>query len=202
MRFGAIDMLVIDSVAALTPRAVVALMNAYLTAMSDPIRRQKGIIDKYIGDAIMAFWGAPDRLDDHAGHAVATARRIAHTITKDNQRRALKGLAPVRMRIGLHSGPAVVGNIGAPGRVNYTIVGDTVNVAQRLETLGRKLDEGADVTVLMSAETAGLADLGPDSEDVGEHVLAGVPAAVSVVRLQTQLRDVTNQRAGAATTAM
>jgi adenylate cyclase len=71
--------------------------------------------------------------------------------------------------------------------VNYTIVGDTVNVAQRLETLGHKLDDGDDVTVLMSAQTARLAGLGGEGEDVGEHVLAGVPQRVSVVRLTTHL---------------
>ena len=109
-------------------------------------------------------------------------------ITRDNERRARKGLKPVRMRIGLHSGPAVVGNIGAPGRVDYTIIGGTVNVAQRLESLGHKLDTGDDVTVLMSAVTAELAGVGSDGEDVGEHDLAGVPDKVAVVRLHTHVK--------------
>lgn len=164
-----------------------ALLNRHFGILADCITSGSGSIDKYIGDAVMAFWGAPDRLDDHAKRAVETARRIADAIVRDNQRRAIKGLAPIRMRIGLHSGPAVVGNIGAPGRVNYTIVGDTVNVAQRLETLGHKLDGGTDVTVLMSAETARLAEVGAEGEDVGKHKLAGVPHEVAVVRLHTHV---------------
>lgn len=164
-----------------------AFLNRHFGMLADCIVAENGSIDKYIGDAVMAFWGAPDRLDDHAARAVATARRIAATITADNQRRAKKGLKPVRMRIGLHSGKAVVGNIGAPGRVNYTIVGDTVNVAQRIESLGHKLDGGDDVTVLMSAETAALAGVGADGENVGDHRLAGVPEPVAIVRLHTHV---------------
>jgi len=167
-----------------------ALLNRHFGLLAECIVAERGSIDKYIGDAVMAFWGAPDRLDDHAKRAVDAARRIANTITRDNQRRALKGLAPIRMRIGLHSGPAVVGNIGAPGRVNYTIVGDTVNVAQRLEVLGHQLDGGNDVTVLMSAETARLAEVGAAGEDVGRHRLAGVPHDVQVVRLYHRLEQV------------
>ena len=113
-----------------------AFLNRHFGMLADCIRAEHGTIDKYIGDAVMAFWGAPERLDDHAARAVQAARRIAETITADNQRRARKGLSPVRVRIGLHSGPAVVGNIGAPDRVNYTIVGDTVNDAQRLSRSG------------------------------------------------------------------
>ncbi len=165
-----------------------AFLNRHFGMLADCIGAEHGSIDKYIGDAVMAFWGAPDRMDDHAARAVNAARCIAQVITADNRRRAGKGLKPIRMRIGLHSGPAVVGNIGAPVRVNYTIVGDTVNVAQRIESLGHKFDDGADVTVLLSAATAKLAGLsGPEAEDVGEHVLAGVPHPVAVVRLHTNL---------------
>lgn len=164
-----------------------AFLNRHFGILADCIAVESGTIDKYIGDAIMAFWGAPDRMEDHAARAVAAARRIARTVTADNRRRANKGLKPVRVRIGMHSGNAVVGNIGAPGRVNYTMVGDTVNVAQRIESLGHKLDTGADVTVLMSARTARQAGVGSEGEDVGEHALAGVPHPVAVVRLHTHV---------------
>lgn len=159
-------------------------LNRHFGILAECIAYEGGTIDKYIGDAVMAFWGAPDRMDDHAARAVAAARAIAAAITADNRRRAHKGLKPVRVRIGLHSGPAVVGNIGAPGRVNYTIVGPTVNVAQRLESLGHKLDAGEDVTILMSAETARLASVEEGAEQIGAFHLAGVPIEVGVVRLR------------------
>ncbi len=160
-----------------------AFLNRHFGLLAACIEAENGTIDKYIGDAVMAFWGAPDRMDDHAARAVRAARRIAETLTADNARRAKKGLRPVRVRIGIHSGPAVVGNIGAPERVNYTIVGDTVNDAQRLEALGHLLDAGADVTILMSVETARLAGAeARAAEDVGKHRLAG-PHEVHVRRL-------------------
>jgi adenylate cyclase len=161
-----------------------AFLNRHFGLLDQCIKAEGGTIDKYIGDAVMAFWGAPDHMDGHAAHAVAAARRIAETLTADNQRRAGKGLRPVRVRIGIHSGTVLVGNIGAPQRVNYTVVGDTVNDAQRLEALGRQYDSGLDVTVLMSAETAHLADFGPDeTEDLGMHPLAGGTQEVEVRRM-------------------
>lgn len=160
-------------------------LNRHFGILAECIVQEGGTIDKYIGDAVMVFWGAPDRMEDHAARAVAAARAIADAISADNRRRAHKGLKPVRVRIGLHSGPAVVGNIGAPGRVNYTIVGPTVNVAQRLESLGHKLDAGEDVTILMSAETARLADVGEGAEPMGAFHLAGVPIEVDVLRLRS-----------------
>jgi len=168
-----------------------AFLNRHFGLLADCIEAENGTIDKYIGDAVMAYWGAPDRMDDHAVRAVSAARRIAATMTADNERRAGKGLKPIRVRIGIHSGPAVVGNIGVPERVNYTIVGDTVNDAQRLESLGRELDAGADVTILLSAETARLAGLGAsETEDAGPHPLAGGSHAVAVRRLNAQPTEV------------
>jgi len=162
-----------------------SFLNRHFGILAECIEVENGTIDKYIGDAVMAYWGAPDRMDDHTARAVSAARRIAETLTADNQRRARKGLRPVRVRIGIHSGVVLVGNIGAPERVNYTLVGDAVNDAERLEELGRQLDAGADVTVLMSATTARLAGLGEDeTEDVGAHRLAGGHEEVAVRRLK------------------
>jgi adenylate cyclase len=163
-----------------------AFLNRHFALLAECINAEDGTIDKYVGDAVLAFWGAPDRMDDHAARAVRAARGISETVAADNRRRAGKGLRPVRVRVGLHTGQAMVGNIGAPARINYTVVGDTVNDVQRLESLGRKLDVGADVTVLMSAETAVLAGMGPDDvEDVGAHRLAGDPEEVPVRRLRS-----------------
>ena len=161
-----------------------AFLNRHFGLVVECIEAEGGTIDKYIGDAVMAFWGAPDDMEDHAARAVAAARRISETLTADNARRARKNLRPVRLRVGIHTGPAVVGNIGVPDRLNYTIVGDTVNDAQRLEALGRDFDAGDDVTVLVSAKTAEHAGVeNGETVDVGVHLLAGTHETVAVRRL-------------------
>ncbi len=93
-------------------------------------------------------------MEDHADHAIHAALEMGRVVREDNRQRVAAGQPPVRLRIGLHSGPVVVGNIGAPGRVNYTVVGDTVNVAQRFEQLGKEfMREDEDVIVLVSGDT-------------------------------------------------
>ena len=137
-----------------------------------------GTIDKYIGDSVMAFWGAPADDPEHAVHACRAALAIAATFEADNRRRAKKGYRPVRLRIGIHTGPVVVGNVGAPGRINYTLIGDTVNAAQRLEQLGKEVVNEApnepDVIVLASAAT--VAELPADipRQALGELLLRGM----------------------------
>src|SRR5205807_6184664 len=94
------------------------------------------------------------RIDDHADRAIRAALAIARVIGEDNATRRAAGLPVIRVRIGLHSGPVVVGNIGAPGRVNFTVVGDTVNIAQRFEQLGKEfMQDGEDVVLLVSGDT-------------------------------------------------
>jgi len=112
---------------------------------------------------------------DHALHAVRTVLAIAETLAADNKRRAKKGFRPVRIRIGLHSGPAIVGNVGAPGRVNYTLIGDTVNAAQRLEQLGKAFDDGTSDCMLL-ASAAVVAHLPPDipRQALGDQTLRGM----------------------------
>ncbi|HJT15157.1 MAG TPA: adenylate/guanylate cyclase domain-containing protein, partial [Dongiaceae bacterium] len=143
-----------------------------------------GTIDKYIGDSIMAFWGAPLDQEDRADRAVRSAQRIAQKLHVDNERRARKGLKPLRIRIGIHKGPALVGNIGAPGRVNYTLVGDTVNVAQRLEQFGHEVDDGIDDAIIVISEALAQA-LPPGLAliDCGERVFHGRTSAMRVFRV-------------------
>ena len=130
------------------------MLNHHFALLGACIDQDQGVIDKYIGDCVMAVWGGLSKMEDHADHAIHAALEMARVIREDNQLRAADGKTPVRLRVGLHSGPVVVGNIGAPGRVNYTVVGDTVNVAQRLEQLGKDfmLDD-EEVIVLVSGDT-------------------------------------------------
>jgi adenylate cyclase len=90
---------------------------------------------------------------------------------------------PIGLRIGIHTGPLVVGNIGAPGRINYTVVGDTVNVAQRLEGLGKQVDAEAEVVTLLSAETASQLSGEFILQNEGDFQLRGKQQDVSVLRL-------------------
>ena len=130
------------------------MLNHHFALLGACIDQDQGVIDKYIGDCVMAVWGGLSKMEDHADHAVHAALEMARVIREDNQQRAADGKTPVRLRVGVHSGPVVVGNIGAPGRVNYTVVGDTVNVAQRFEQLGKEfMREGEDVIVLVSGDT-------------------------------------------------
>lgn len=171
----------------LTPRSTARFLNHHFGLIAAAIDESGGTLDKYMGDAVMAFWGAPDDQPDHAERACRAALAIARALEADNRARRARDLPPVRLRIGIHSGPAVVGNIGAPGRVNYTLIGDTVNVANRLENYGKEEagtgGEFSDVVILLSAETR--ARLGPGwcVADLGEHRLRGRAGAIGVFQL-------------------
>jgi class 3 adenylate cyclase len=132
----------------------------------------------------MAFWGAPALQPDHAQRACRAALAIAKTLRADNERRSEKGLRPVRVRIGIHSGIAVVGNVGAPGRINYTLIGDDVNIAQRLEQLAKDFDPGnGETVVLLSEETAKQLGEGFTLATVGAHILRGQSEPIEAFRL-------------------
>ena len=141
-----------------------AFLNRHFALLGACIERENGIIDKYIGDSVMAFWGAPADEPAHAARACRTALAIAEAVRDENRRNRTSGAATVALRIGIHTGPAIVGNVGAPGRINYTLIGETVNIAQRLEQLGKEIDESdrcpSEVVALLGAATA--AALPPD----------------------------------------
>jgi adenylate cyclase len=119
----------------LEPEDLVSLLNRYLTAMSDVILKEKGTIDKYEGDAIIAFFGAPLDLADHALRTCMSAITIKRTEKELNKTLLEGGLspAPLLTRIGINTGSMVAGNMGTDNKMNYTIMGNTVNLASRLE---------------------------------------------------------------------
>jgi adenylate cyclase len=117
----------------MTPNELVAVMNGYLTEMTDIIERHGGFVDKYIGDAIVAAFGAPHEDADHAVNAVAAALACRARLDELNHTTAAFRGKRLGCRIGLNSGEALVGNIGSQRRFNYTVMGDTVNLASRLE---------------------------------------------------------------------
>ena len=117
----------------MTPSELVALMNTYFTAMTEIIEAHDGVVDKYIGDAIVAVFGAPLDDRDHAVHAVQAAVACSRRLQELNCTAAAFKGRQLRCRIGLNTGEALVGNIGSQRRFNYTVMGDTVNLASRLE---------------------------------------------------------------------
>ena len=119
------------------PQGLTTLMNRFLTPLSDVIMERKGTIDKYMGDAIMATFGTPHGGPRDATNAMACARAMLRAVDAWNEERAGFGDGPIAIGIGLHFGPAVMGDIGDERRLEYAVVGDTVNVAARLESLTR-----------------------------------------------------------------
>lgn len=149
-------------------------LNEHFTLLNDCIERFEGTTDKYIGDSLMAFWGAPDGQSDHALRACRAGAAIACALRDNNDAREKAGKDRVQLRIGIHSGPVVVGDIGPAGRVNYTVIGDTVNIAERLEELARDVPhDGADVVALISHQTAVQAGSAVATRSLGRHVLHG-----------------------------
>ncbi|MEM7441969.1 MAG: adenylate/guanylate cyclase domain-containing protein [Pseudomonadota bacterium] len=165
---------------------VASFLNEHFGMLGGCIEAEGGTIDKFIGDALMAFWSAPERQKDHADRACRAALAIRACIEADNAKRVARGDKPVKVRIGIHSGDVVVGNIGAPGRVNYTIVGDAVNTGNRLEALGKEVTpDPSGVTILISSDTAGLLTPGSfDVVDVGQHPIRGRVGSIDVMRLE------------------
>ena len=140
----------------LDPEDLVEFLNEYLGAMTDIVFHHDGLLDKYIGDAIMALWGAPLPKGNHAELACLTAldmRTKLHEMQIDWRER---GLPPIEMGVGINTGPMVVGNMGSYQRFNYTVMGDHVNLASRLEGLNKMYD----TRVLLSEST--LAQIGDE----------------------------------------
>ena len=133
---------------------IAAYLNEVLACIGPLIEAGGGTIDNLMGDAVMALWGAPEPRADHADAACRTALAIAEAVERLNAARRAGGLPACRLRIGIHTGAAVVGNIGFEGRVHYTIIGEAVNTAQRVEQLGRQVEaEEAETTILASRQT-------------------------------------------------
>ena len=160
------------------------LLNDHFTLVADCVEAEGGTVDKYMGDGVLALWGAPEAYDDGANRACSAAIAIREAITKVNRRRASQGQPPIRMRIGIHAGQVIAGNIGSPGRINYTIVGDPVNVAQRIEQMGRDAGHGdADVSILISEAIKSELSEGVDTVALGLHELRGRSEPIEVYAL-------------------
>jgi len=121
------------------PEKIVEMLNIHFSVMADIILKHNGTIDKYIGDAIMAFWGAPVKRDDHAEQSVLAAQEMLEGLKEVNKTLKDRGFGlEVKIGIGINTGVATIGEIGSEKKKNYTIVGDTVNLASRLESITKE----------------------------------------------------------------
>ncbi len=121
----------------LAPRQLTAMLQEYFEAMTDEVHREDGVLDKFIGDGVMAFWGAPVEQPDHADRAVRAAQAMLRRLAGLHRRWNAAGLPLFDIGIGINVGVATVGNMGSSRRFDYTAIGDAVNVAARLEELNR-----------------------------------------------------------------
>jgi len=121
------------------PEKIVEMLNIHFTIMADIILKHNGTIDKYIGDAIMAFWGAPLKMADHAEQAVLAGKEMIEALEEVNSTLRERGLEmEIKIGVGINTGVATIGEIGSEKKKNYTIVGDTVNLASRLESITKE----------------------------------------------------------------
>ena len=175
----------------LEPAGVIAIVNRYLDAMATLIDEHGGCVLELLGDGILAVFGAPVRASDHAARALACAVAMQDRLAALNadwdaggEARAwqARGLPTLGMRVGIHTGRVVAGNIGGAARMKYAVLGDAVNVASRVEALNKALD----TTLLFTAATRDQlpADVAARAEPRGEHVLKGRSQPVAVFTLR------------------
>jgi class 3 adenylate cyclase/CHASE2 domain-containing sensor protein len=151
------------------PEELIEMLNRYFTEMTQSVHDHGGTVDKFIGDGMMCFFGAPKPLPDIADAAFATARDMLGRLEGLNRSFAEQGLSPIAIGIGLHVGEAVVGHVGSDARHEYTVIGDAVNTASRIEGLTKSLGYSLVVSRDVWTELTDRAPLAP----LGRHAVKG-----------------------------
>lgn len=159
------------------PGRVILLLNEMVGRMGGAVEAEGGVVDKFLGDGLMAVFGAPGAQPDHAARAVRAALAMRDAVAQVNAARAARGEVPVHVGIGANTGRAVAGNVGSPGRLNYTVVGESVNLASRL------CAQAAAGEILISGTTWEWVKDQVDAAPAGERTVKGLSAAVPVFRV-------------------
>jgi len=154
-----------------SPHSLVEQLNAYFTEVTGAVESAGGIVDKYIGDAVMAVFGAPVEVDDHADRALRAAQEVLRAEEALNRRRSNLGLPPLRTGIGISTGDVVAGNVGSASRYNYTVIGNEVNLASRLESLTK--NPGFQARIICSDSTRLALKEAHTLRDLGETEIRG-----------------------------
>jgi len=162
--------------AKLSAEQTASFLEGYFETVNAAVSEGDGTIDKFLGDGVLAFWGAPAYQPDHAEKALGAVAVLAELISRHPD-------PNMRVRIGVHTGQVVVGNIGSADRVNYTVIGDPVNVAARLQEYGKAVDPDARVIVLTTGDTVVHLDDAGGLAPLGSVQLRGRQEAVEVYRL-------------------
>ncbi|HYI12738.1 MAG TPA: adenylate/guanylate cyclase domain-containing protein [Thermoanaerobaculia bacterium] len=164
------------------PEEVAEFLSNFFSAAVDAIFAYGGTLDKFIGDAVMAFFGAPIPQDDHADRAIMAGLMMMERVAVWNAEREREGLPVVRIRIGINSGPAVVGNVGTEKRVDYTVLGSSVNIASRLESGVAKPGQ-----LVISQNTLERVLGSFNTEPLGEFALKGLQQKMPVFSVQSAI---------------
>jgi class 3 adenylate cyclase/CHASE2 domain-containing sensor protein len=167
-----------------SPQEVVALLNDYFSEMTIAIHQHRGTVDKFIGDGVMAFFGAPQALECPEKNALEAAQKMLQRLRLVNERLQEKGIAPIKIGIALHVGEVVTGNIGSKSRHEYTVIGDVVSLTSRLEGLTKTLHYPVvctDAVAKAVEQSGGLNDCGEQIvKDVALHVYGWNPSLLAV----------------------
>jgi adenylate cyclase len=165
----------------MAPADILHLLNRYLDRMSAVIEKHGGVIDKYIGDAIMALFGAPVADPDSASKAIAAAREMARALNLFNRELVAEGRPALAFGIGINTARVVAGNMGSKTRLNYTVIGDGVNLAARLEALTK--EPSYDTPIIISEATLRAMADPPPARVLGEVTVKGKAAPVRIYAL-------------------
>ncbi len=160
----------------MNPEELVSVLNRYFDRATRIVVDEGGIVDKYIGDAVMAVWGVPLPQEDHALRAVRAGIKMVKAIEELSEELVKEGYPPLRIRVGIASGLVVAGNIGSTLQYNYTVIGDTVNLASRLESMNKETK----TSILFSESTASGLDGSIPIEEVGFVKVRGKEKPVKV----------------------